>query len=365
MNLAARRDIFNNTNWLWQLKGYAISGIVLYHWFIYYLDGGLRIAFNLGGQGVHIFIILSAFSLCISYENVNIKWHIWYKKRLSKIVVPYYLSILVIVLSILISGMIARNIPRYLELSGLNLKTFLASVLFYRAFIDKYVMVINSPWWFIVTIIQLYLIFPLLYNGIKKHGLKALFITLLLTISYEVFYAVFLKSSSAVFSKFFLAFLFEYTAGIYLADIYIKNTDKFKKYTLGLKPFLFGLVMEAIGTGLAFCGNVGLAFNDIFNAAGYFLIVLNVCNWLCEFKIINRLFDWLGRYSMPIFLLHAPYIYLMFSNYKNSGLKNSLVFLPGYLVFVVIMSYLFKRVLIAIPRGRPTGGHPTFAARQQ
>lgn len=142
----AHKKIFNDTNWLWQIKGYAILGIVLYHWFIYYLDGGLRIAFNLGGQGVHIFIILSAFGLYVSYDNINIKWHVWYKKRLSKIAVPYYLSVLVIVLSIFIFGMIARNISRYLELSGLNLKTFLASVLFYRAFIDKYVMVINSPW---------------------------------------------------------------------------------------------------------------------------------------------------------------------------------------------------------------------------
>lgn len=342
------KKIFDDTNWLWLLKGYAIFGIVLYHWFSHYLGGILRTASNLGGQGVHIFIILSAFGLCLSYSKTNTKWHIWYKKRLSKIIVPYYLSIMIIVLSIWISGIIAGDIPKYLKLSGLDIGSFLASVLLYRAFIEKYVMIINSPWWFVVTIAQLYLIFPLLYSSIKRYGSKALLVTLLMTLGYVVLYAVVLKSSNTVFTKFFLAFLFEYTAGIYLANIYLKNQDVLKKYIIGNYPFLFGLAMETIGTALAFCGDVGLAFNDIFNAAGFFIIALNICNWLYEFKVINRLFYWLGKYSMPIFLLHAPYIYLMFNDYKNSGLKNSLALLLPYLMFVAIISILFDKVLVKI-----------------
>ncbi len=337
------RDIFKDTSWLWSLKGYAILGIVLYHWFDYYNSYGM--VANLGGQGVHIFIILSAFGLTLSYENTCIGWLAWYRKRLSRIIIPYYLSILFVVFSIFVFGLAAGDIYRYLELSELNYKTLLASILFYRAFIDKYVLAINSPWWFVITILQLYLVFPLVYRFVKKHGSTALLITLLLTCGYEAFYAIILKSNSAVFSKLFMAYLFEYSVGIYIANVYINNTDIFGKYTVGKKPLMFGLAMEAIGIGLVFYGTAGLAFNDIFNAVGYFVIALNLCSWLHKYKVIWYLLGWLGRYSMPIFLLHAPYIYLVFNNYKNNGHNSHILWLPAYLVFVGTISFLFSSIL--------------------
>ncbi len=338
-------DIYDNTNWIWYLKGCAILGIVLFHWFSYYLSETCVFAVNFGGQGVHVFIILSAFGIYLSYEKSHPKWGIWCRKRFFKIILPYYSSILLVVFSILIFGVVSGNVGRYLGMSGLSIGSLVASVLLYRAFIDKYVLIINSPWWFIVTILELYLIFPLLYRCFKKYGWMIILGSLVITVGYEVYYAVILMSDSVVYSKFFLAFLFEYTSGIILADIYINRIAVFKKITIGLVPFMFGLLMEMIGIILAFHGPKGRAFNDVFNSVGYFLILINIVNYLCKYKIITRSFYWLGRYSLSIFLVHAPYIYLIYNNYRNGGIKSSLVYLPGYLIVVGSISYIFQKCL--------------------
>lgn len=142
--------------------GIAMIGIIGYH--IYLKDVSLydssikaiKIIFQYGYVGVDLFLFFSAFGLCHSFENNTLKE--FYKNRFIRII-PIY--IIFRTLEFIILGGNKENIPqfllyRFLEISSLS--------------------VIQSPYtcpgllgqsWFIPAIINLYIIFPLLFKLIK------------------------------------------------------------------------------------------------------------------------------------------------------------------------------------------------------
>jgi len=83
-----------NTKLMNHLKGFAMLGIMLYHWAQVFYSGVVGQVFHIGGQGVHIFFMLSAFGLYLSVmKKSQSNWVMWIKKRFSKMFVPYYISL--------------------------------------------------------------------------------------------------------------------------------------------------------------------------------------------------------------------------------------------------------------------------------
>jgi peptidoglycan/LPS O-acetylase OafA/YrhL len=339
-----------DTNWVSGMKGVAILAIVLYHWFSFFTVGMVHQAARLGGQGVHIFIILSAFGLSLSiFKNKPVDWKTWYSKRFTKILIPYYIAIAITAVSLFLRGAIAARawqggIKVILSLKG----GFLASIFLYRNFIDKYVMAVNSPWWFVTTIIEFYLIFPVLVVLYSRFGYKKFLLgTGIMTVLYQLLYSVVLGTESLVFARFFLTFLFEFSLGVFLADIFINDKSFLNSILLGAKPFIIGCIFEATGAFLGIKGGaIGAAFNDIFNAIGFFLIVYNFIYFTIRFNLLRRCFDFLGRYSLAIFLLHAPYILLFYGSLKGWALPGAIVLLPSYLLFILTLAWCFNRVIL-------------------
>lgn len=73
-------------------KGFAILSIVIFHYCQPYLSGAWAKAIMIGGTGVHLFFVLSGFGLGLSSQMSSILG--FYKKRFSKILIPYYFAIL-------------------------------------------------------------------------------------------------------------------------------------------------------------------------------------------------------------------------------------------------------------------------------
>lgn len=140
--------------------GIAMIGIIGYHIYlkdISFYDNSfktIKILFKYGYVGVDLFLFFSAFGLCYSYENSNLKD--FYKKRFIRII-PIYLIF---------------NIIEFIIFRGESIQQFLL----YRFLEITSLSIIQTPYtcpgnlnlgWFIPAIINLYLIFPLLFKLIK------------------------------------------------------------------------------------------------------------------------------------------------------------------------------------------------------
>ena len=214
--------------WLDIAKGLAILWVVYFHFFKTYRDwapypmSGHFIAevagehgwdsataaietvakvvwYAISGVGFHavgLFIIVSGWSLASASARREAKapiaWGQWYRSRLIRLYPMYWLAHVVY----LVSPFVARLEPidwRFLiSLTGLRMID-----------ISMNFMYLNAAWWYFAMLIQLYLIFPILYMAMRKIGL-APFLLLAFAIGFctrylllEVWHAQRLDGSSA------------------------------------------------------------------------------------------------------------------------------------------------------------------------
>lgn len=150
---------FNLVN---SLKGFSIFTIVLMHLLQAHSEGVLYKALSLGGAGVHVFLLCSGFGLYLSYLNKPLSYGAFLKRRAVKVYFPYIIVIL-----------ISALIPFYCV--SPEKWTYVASHLFlFKMFVEEYEYSLGGQMWFISTIIQFYLFWPLLVKGFewlnrKKH----------------------------------------------------------------------------------------------------------------------------------------------------------------------------------------------------
>lgn len=88
------------TRWIDALKGIAILGVVMVHFGKQELPQQYEILVASGKYGVQMFFIISAYLLFVSLENLNNKSIFqWYKKKTKRIILLYYVMLVVCILS--------------------------------------------------------------------------------------------------------------------------------------------------------------------------------------------------------------------------------------------------------------------------
>jgi peptidoglycan/LPS O-acetylase OafA/YrhL len=140
------------------LRGISIFTIVLMHFCQGYASGVLSKALAFGGAGVHVFILCSGLGLYLSYLRKPIGYKDFLRKRFAKVYVPYAIAVLLWGLWLLVSE---GTFP-VLEVAS--------HLLLYKMFSVELDTSLCGPYWFISTIIQFYLAWPLIVRLVRCGG---------------------------------------------------------------------------------------------------------------------------------------------------------------------------------------------------
>ncbi|WP_299433171.1 acyltransferase [uncultured Aquimarina sp.] len=137
----------------------------------------------MGHYGVQIFIVLSAYGLSIKYFNNQKKIRLlpFMIDRLKKIYPVYFLAILFLVITVFF---VENRVFNFYEWRDLVLK-----LMFINNFIPNKALNINGPWWFFSLIIQLYVLFPLLFYFFKRNRFNYIS-GILFLVSYYIIFAL-------------------------------------------------------------------------------------------------------------------------------------------------------------------------------
>ena len=136
-----------------ELKGFAMLAIIFSHTG-YFLVSDHRFLYPLSilaGTGVNIFLFLSGFGLTFSALKSSITTIAFYKKRLDKLLVPFWITLAILFL------MDAFLLSRSYNLTYIT-HSFLGFFPSADLFLD-----IDSPLWYFTVILFYYLVFPLLF----------------------------------------------------------------------------------------------------------------------------------------------------------------------------------------------------------
>ncbi len=283
-------------------KGYAIFTIVLYHALQRVaLPPLLSAGIVFGGTGVHLFFLLSGFGL--AWSKAVLTPVQFYRRRLTKVWLPYVLALTISLLAALVFDLFPDRWDAWLAGIGL-----------YQMFYEPYVQSFGGHFWFISTIVQFYLIFPLLRKIQVKMADNRPFFLLLLTVSVAWWVLVFWLDKGALrsWNSCFLQFLWEFGLGMVLADAMRNQAygirkigTAARKYWWGFLPV--GLLFTAGMVGMILkMGAAGRIFNDVPALLGYAALSLFLY-FLGDhlFPLLKRFFLWINGFSFSLYLIHV------------------------------------------------------------
>lgn len=163
------------------------------------------------GFCVPAFIFLSGFKLFKSYEKRPLEIRSFYMRRLKKIVLPYFFAVIIYIFYFGAKGWLSESMLSYLLLGT-----------------------ISAHFYYIVVLVQLYLLFPLIFRLFDRHSHT------IFTVSYmtTLFCSLFLQNG--YWDRFFGLYIFYFVFGMFWAkyDLY----DKIKK-KLSKLPIIFTVIL--------------------------------------------------------------------------------------------------------------------------
>ena len=269
------------------LRGYSISTIVIMH-----LVGMLGIsgiwekAAAFGGAGVHVFILCSGFGLYLSYLRKPLGYIAFLKKRFTRIYMP--MAVLCVATAV---WMACMGREWFIPLWG--------NLLLFKMFVPELESSMGGQMWFVSTIIQFYLAWPLIVKLFNTRG--GVKLALIISLLWSTTVGRLGYAEERVWNSFFLQYLWEFCLGMKMAEIYHDNP---KALEVPRWKYLLTLCVAGVGlTGImGFAGWPWKLYNDIPSLMGYMSLALII--YKVGIKPLNRLLEWTNRFSYEWYLVH-------------------------------------------------------------
>lgn len=320
------------------LRGFAIFTIALMHLVQPYLSGVLHTAASFGGAGVHVFILCSGFGLYLSHLNRPLRYGEFMKRRFSKVYWPYAFAVILYTVWQWYAG----------GFEHFKMRELLSHLLLYKMFDNALDISICYPFWFISTIVQFYVAWPLIVRLISNR--KGYWIALLVSVSWWILVGVLGYEDYRPWGSFFLQYLWEFAIGMMLAKWY--KDGRFSETDLDQKVKVWQLIIAAaIGMGLTGAmGKIGgtlKLFNDIPSLIGYTSLLLIV--YKLKLWKVNEWFCWSNKISYELYLVHSlvyGIVKFCLDGVVPSAVEICVSFVLAYLcawMLAWVLSHLCKR----------------------
>jgi peptidoglycan/LPS O-acetylase OafA/YrhL len=257
---------------------------------------------EVGFHAVGVFIILSGWSLAAATTRRAAKgpiaWGDWYKSRFIRLYPMYWLAHLVYLLSPFVARLEPLDSRVFISLSGLRIIN-IESNFFY----------INAAWWYFAMLIQLYLIFPLLFVLMRKLGLIG-FLIAAFAIGFGMRYLmleVWHSLGPWILGGNCLSRLPEFALGMVLGMIHVQHAERVERGLLGGAGLALGLALYFVAPYF-YISNTSYVFADLWTGMCCFLCIIGVAGLLEKWPFAAKWIGLAGAFSYGIYLVHQPYV---------------------------------------------------------
>ena len=204
------------------------------------------------------------------------------------------------------------------------LMPLLGSVFLFKMFVPSLECAFGGQMWFVSTIIQFYLFWPLIVRLFRI--IRGGQVALLISLAWATFTTLTGLDDERIWNSFFLQYLWEFVLGMWLAKVYFDHPEK-----INIPSFGMLIVAMLVGLGLTgvagFVGGIWKSYNDIPSLIGYMSMALII--YKIGIKWCNRFFAYTNKVSYEWYLVHI----LVFSIY----FKFARGVLPFYIDWVILM----------------------------
>ncbi len=294
------------------------------------VEGIVAAIIQRGAQGVGVFILFSGFGLTYSIlrrGGVETSWTVWYRRRFKRLFPVYWLAHIVFLVS---------------PLAVLHDKVdyrFLLSFFGDRIFpVDKMFFYLVPAWWFLGLLIELYIVFPLLFKLMQRMGwVKYLVLCILMDLAARFILMSLEANGYYEMGALFVCRLWEFAAGMALGKLMAENSYATLDRLLSRECFLAGIIVYTLGV-YAYQPNFLYSVSDGLTAMGLSVILIHVAHRLDRVPLLGRTLGWAGVFSYGIYLFHQPYVMYAGEKLRPYSLGVFLVFATAVTVVVACVS---------------------------
>jgi peptidoglycan/LPS O-acetylase OafA/YrhL len=291
---------------------------------------------NLAFHAVGVFLVASGFGLTYSLAKTGGPkegWGKWYLQRVVRLFPMYWVAHLVF----LISPFVFRPEPIDYR--------FLLSFLGDRVYpIESLFFYFNPALWFFGLLLQLYLVFPLLFRMMQKLGVSrflivcgvATLLTRYLLLGVIPVHGFYLQGG------FFGARLWEFVLGMVLG-LYAQQQPIVLEKSLFSRLTLVGAIV-AYGLGLACYVIPGVyIFTDPLTTTGLFVILAHLPIWSTMLRRLASVVTYVGLHSYGLYLLHQPYVLYFGTHMRDFGMLSFVVLAWAIIALLTVGAIFLER----------------------
>lgn len=295
-------------------KGIALILLLWHHLFYRHLEYGImtyELAI-LSKVCVAIFVILSGYGFSESVKSKNVGLFSFYQKRLIAIYSNYWLIALIFVpIGVFFMGRTFQDVftsheyPKFIiQMTGLH-----------RFAYSEYGY--NATWWYMSVIIPLIILFPFIYDLIKKYGAIILILFFIILLPKRQIFPV------------INTWLLPFALGIYLSEKrrLVTMSNCINKYG----KWRFVMLISAISLVAIFRSRIPLLKGAEIDWLFGGLIILFVFELTKAYKQLQFPLAFLGKHLFNIFLFHT----FIFAYYWREFIYS---FQNPFMIFVVLLS---------------------------
>ena len=257
---------------------------------------------GLGFHAVGLFIALSGWALMESTSRRAakgpIKWGGWYVARLVRLYPMYWVAHLVYLLSPFVARLEPVDGRIFLSLLGLRFVD-----------ISRNFHYLNAAWWYFALILQLVLMFPLLFWAARRLG-PAKFLLAAAGLGFLCRYLLLVAYPQNGFwsvGGLGLCRLPEFALGMTLGMWHARSPEKTEKFFLGGAGLVAGILLYPLAMQLYANINTYVLV-DFATGVCCLLVVLGLSGLIVRCPMPTKILSLVGAYSYGIFLVHQPYV---------------------------------------------------------
>jgi peptidoglycan/LPS O-acetylase OafA/YrhL len=207
----------------------------------------------------------------------------------------------------------------------------------------------NPALWYFGLLLQLYLVFPLLFRLLQRAGVGG-FLVVAAAATFGCRYVllcVWPVNGNYVQGAFFLPRLWEFAFGMALGWLYRKDTARADSRLFSLATLAAAGVVYLVG--LECYGNLrAYTFADALTGTGLTIILAHVAKGTERIGALGRALATVGAYSYGLYLLHQPYVLYFSALAKPLPTAGFLAAMWTLIALLAIVSMAIERRVNAL-----------------
>jgi peptidoglycan/LPS O-acetylase OafA/YrhL len=373
--------------WLDGVRGLAILWVVFFHFFKAYAHDGFPDALRphyfatflercgpdsfgatlacigraifvavsqLGFHAVGAFVVMSGFGLAYSLAgtgNPENGWSGWYRSRVLRLFPMYWVAHLIY----LVSPFQARPEP----LDYRFILSFLGDRIIPIYTIFNYA---NAAWWYFDLILELYIVFPLLFRFLQKAGTGWFLAVCGLETVASRYLLLFVipTSSNWLLGGFGGCRLWEFAFGMVVGSWYRQSrtwvdTRLFRPVTLIAGVLLYTAGLYSYGSALTY------TLTDALIGTGLFVILAHIAYESRRLARVEWAFAYVGAFSYGLYLIHQPYVIYLGERMRGMSLSEFVAIACPVIAALAIISAQLERYVARLTNRAFEGRTRTLA----